>query len=244
MMVIKMSKIYIGEHNKKSIIEEYLKNNEIDKVYIIGDDIELDFESKENVKFADTIMYKYFYRLLQEINQKSLIVLNESLKKQNRYDLTYNCIRRYVLQTPHRLIFNYYPIIKSQEDIMILYDMLQNNPFLKEQYKYITKFENIEIGNVEFEINKTEIVLPDICVEEYEKEKENVINQVNKDPDIIPRRLLKFSEKHKPKGFDSLSKIKPIMNVAVSQLKVDKYYYEELLKFRKELDDVIQRIHE
>ena len=75
-------------------------------------------------------------------------------------------------------------------------------------------------------------------------EKENIIKQVKKDPDIIPRRLLKFSESQKPKGYDRLDKIKPQMRVVVSQLKVDKYYYNELLKFRKELENVIQRIHE
>lgn len=238
-----MGKIYIGEHDKTAIVNKYIADNAVEKVYIIGDDLDVDFENKEHIKFSDTIMYKYFYRLLQEINGKSMIVLNECLKKQNRYDLTYNCIRRYLLQTDHRLIFNYYPIIKKQEDFMVLYDMLQNNPFLKEPYKYVTKFENVEIGKVVFEVDKTDIVLPAQCESEYEKRKEELIAEVNKDPDIIPRRLLKFSEKEKPKGFDSLSKIKPIMHVAVSQLKVDQYYYGELLNFRKELENAIQRIH-
>lgn len=238
-----MGKIYIGECDKTKIVNEYISGNKIDKVYIIGDDISIDFENKETIKFSDTIMYKYFYRLLQEINKDSLIVLNECLKKQNRYDLTYNCIRRYMLQTDHRIIFNYFPIIKVQEDFMILYDMLQNNPFLKESYKYITEFENVEIGNVVFDVNKTDVVLPNECEAEYEREKENLIGKVNKDPDIIPRGLLRFSEKKKPKNYDSLAKIKPVMNVAVSQLKVDAYYYNELLNFRKELTDVLQKIH-
>lgn len=238
-----MGKIYIGECDKTKIVNEYISGNKIDKVYIIGDDISIDFENKETIKFSDTIMYKYFYRLLQEINKDSLIVLNECLKKQNRYDLTYNCIRRYMLQTDHRIIFNYFPIIKAQEDFMILYDMLQNNPFLKESYKYITEFENVEIGNVVFDVNKTDVVLPNECEAEYEHEKENLIGKVNKDPDIIPRGLLRFSEKKKQKNYDSLAKIKPVMNVAVSQLKVDAYYYNELLNFRKELTDVLQKIH-
>lgn len=126
---------------------------------------------------------------------------------------------------------------------MILYDMIQNNPFLKEQYKYITHFENVTIGNIEFDVKKTNITLPVASVKEYEKEKESIIEQVKKDPDIIPRRLLKFSEKQKPKGYDKLDKIKPKMNVVVSQLKVDQYYYGELMKFKKELENVIQRIH-
>lgn len=234
-----MGKIYLGDCDKIKIINDYIANNSTEKVYVIGDDLELG----ENIKFSDTILYKYFYRLLQEINDKSLIVLNECLRKQNRYDLTYNCIRRYCLQTPHILIFNYFPIIKQEQDFMILYDMIQNNPFLKEPYKYITHFENVIVGSIEFDVKKTDIILPNECIEEYKIEKENIIKQVKKDPDIIPRRLLKFSEKKKPKGFDRLDKIKPKMNVAVSQLKVDQFYYGELIKFRKELENVLQRIY-
>ena len=186
-------------------------------------------------------MYKYFYRLLQEINKNSLIVLNECLKKQNRYDLTYNCIRRYILQTNHRIIFNYYPIIREEKDFMILYDMLQNNPFLKEKYEYITKFDNVEIGKIEFEVIKDDVVI-DLSDEEYETEKKKLISEVNKDPDIIPRRLLKFVESKKPKGYDRIDKIKKHMHVAVSQFKVDKYYYNQVLDFKKEFDNVVQRI--
>ena len=229
--------IYIGEQNKEKIIQDYIKTNSIDRVYVIGDDLGIG----EHIKFSDTIMYKYFYRLLQEINKTSLIVLNECLRKQNRYDLTYNCIRRYCLQTDHILIFNYYPIIKEEQDFMILYDMQQNNPFLKEPYKYVTKFEGVEVGKVEFEVKRIDYQVPEEVVQEYEKEKYKIAEEVNKDPDIIPRRLLKFSERHKPK-YDRLDKIKPHMNVCVSQLKVDEYYYQELMNFRKELDNVIQRI--
>jgi hypothetical protein len=236
--------IHIGECDKLKIIKDYIKDKEINKIFIIGDELdlsELNIEY-ERIKFTDTIMYKYFYRWLQEINNNSLIILNECLKKQNRYDLTYNCIRRYVLQTKNRLIFNYFPIIKNEEDFMILYDMIQDNPFLKEKYEYVTHFENVIVHNVKFEISKTEITVSEEIVKQYELEKEETIAQVKKDPNIIPRRLLKFSEKHKPKWYDKLNDIKPIMNVCVSQLKVDQYYYNELLKFKEELENVIQNI--
>ena len=235
-----MAKIYVGEQDKIKILNDYIQSNDINKVYIIGEDLPLDY-NKEYIKFSDTIMYKYFYRLLQEINKNSLIVLNECLKKQNRYDLTYNCIRRYILQTNHRIIFNYYPIIREEKDFMILYDMLQNNPFLKEKYEYITKFDNVEIGSIEFEVTKDDVNI-DLSNEEYEAEKKKLVSEVNKDPDIIPRRLLKFIESKKPKGYDRIDKIKKHMKVAVSQFKVDEYYYNQLLDFKKELDNVVQRI--
>lgn len=236
--------IHIGECDKLKIIKDYIKDKEINKIFIIGDELdlsELNIEY-ERIKFTDTIMYKYFYRWLQEINNNSLIILNECLKKQNRYDLTYNCIRRYVLQTKNRLIFNYFPIIEKEHNFMILYDMIQDNPFLKEKYKYITYFKNVIIHEVKFEIKKTEIKVNDEIIKKYELEKEKIISQVKKDPDIIPRRLLKFSEKNKPKGYDKLNVIKPFMNICVSQLKVDQYYYKKLLEFKEELNRVIQNI--
>lgn len=243
-----MDRIFIGEQDKQNIIKKYISNStdEIKKIYVIGEP--LDFElsvQNEHIKFSDVIMYKYFYRLLQEINHNSMIILNECLRKTNRYDLSYNCIKRYLLQTPHKIIFNYFPIIKQEKDFMILYDMIQNNPFLKEKYEYVIKFENVNVKKVDFIIHKKNIIIDDKYLDEYEKQKEKIILEVKKDPDIIPRRLLKFSEKVNKKyvkEFDSLSKIKKEMNVVVNQLKVDKYYYNELLNFRKELKNVIERI--
>lgn len=242
-----MGEIFIGDVDKIGIIKNYISNNSIKKIFVIGDALDLDELNVEYecVKFSDTIMYVYFYRLLQEVNGDSLIVLNECLRKQNRYDLTYNCIKRYVIQTKHRLVFNYYPIIKEEKDFMILYDMLMDNPFLKEKYEYVTKFENVTIGNVEFSVHKTDITIDAKYVEQYAEKKEEIIGQVKKDANIIPRRLLKFSEsvnKKYIKKFDSMSKIKHHMNVVVNQTGVDKYYYNELVKFGKELDNVIKRI--
>lgn len=241
-----MKHIYIGEQDKEGIIKDYIKNNDIEKVYVFGDKLDFDLPIKsECIKYADTIKYKYFYRLLQEINKKSLIVFNECLKNNNRYNLNYNCLRRYVLQTNNVLIFNYYPIIREEKDFMILYDMIQNNPFLKEKYEYVTKFKGVTLGKFDFIVNKTEITVDDEYVTEYEKKKEEVIKQVRKDADIIPRRLLKYSESVNKKyvnKFDSMKKIKREMNVVVSQLKVDKYYYGELMKFKGELENVSERI--
>lgn len=235
--------IYIGEWDRVAIIQEYIAAHDIHKIYVIGDEMEIDtIIPTEHIQFPDVIRYVFYYRLLQEVNQNSLIVLNECLKKRNRYDLAYNCIKKYLLQTEHRLVFNYFPIIREEADFMILYDMIQNNPFLKESYKYVTRFEGVKVGKVRFDVELVDIPTDAEILEAYEAEKEKVIASVNKDPDIIPRRLLKFSEKYKPKGFDRLDKIKPFMRVAVSGLKVDQYYFVELMKFKEELGNVLQRI--
>ena len=85
-----MGKIFVGECDKLKIIHDYVNKNGIQRVYVIGDDLGIG----EHVKFSDTIMYKYFYRLLQEINTQSLVVLNECLRKQNRYDLDRKSVGR------------------------------------------------------------------------------------------------------------------------------------------------------
>ena len=118
--------------------------------------------------------------------------------------------------------------------------MIKQNAFLKEQYKYITKFENVNVGEINIEINKKDVFLEK--TEDYEKEKEKIISEVKKDPDIIPRRLLKYSESVNKVKDDSLKDRKEKMNVTVSNLKVDQYYYNELLNWRKEVYNVIQRI--
>lgn len=231
-----MGKIFIGQ---------YSKDDKIDlskKIYLIGDDI--DGIKSERISFADSIMYKYFYKFLAEINQDSIVVLNNILKRKNRSALEYNCIRQYCQQAGEVIAFQDYPIIDSREDFMILYDMIQKNPFWREDYENIDRFENVEC-NASLEIIRHDIVLNDKFIRQYEELKEKTISEVKKDPDIIPRRLLKFSEKCKAKygDFDDMRKLKPVMNVGVSQLKVDEYYYRELKKKEVELYAVREKIH-
>lgn len=231
-----MGKIFIGQ---------YSKDDKIDlskKIYLIGDDI--DGIKSERISFADSIMYKYFYKFLAEINQDSVVVLNNILKRKNRSALEYNCIRQYCQQAGEVITFQDYPIIDSREDFMILYDMIQKNPFWREDYENIDRFENVEC-NASLEIIRHDIVLNDKFIRQYEELKEKTISEVKKDPDIIPRRLLKFSEKCKAKygDFDDMRKLKPVMNVGVSQLKVDEYYYRELKKKEVELYAVREKIH-
>lgn len=231
-----MGKIFIGQYSKADKIDLSKK------IYLIGDDI--DGIKSERISFADSIMYKYFYKFLAEINQDSAVVLNNILKRKNRSALEYNCIRQYCQQAGEVIVFQDYPIIDSREDFMILYDMIQKNPFWREDYENIDSFENTEC-NATLEIIRHDIVLDDKIVKQYEELKEKTISEVKKDPDIIPRRLLKFSEKCKAKfgSFDDMTKLKPVMNVGVSQLKVDEYYYQELKRKEVEFNAFREKIH-
>lgn len=238
-----MGKIFIGECDKGKIISDYIKENSIDRVYTLGEDSGFG----EHTKFSDVIEYEPYYRLLQEINKDSLVILNECLRKKHRGDLHYNCIRHYIQQTNHVLIFQYYPIIDKEEDFAILMDFIALNPFAKQPYRYMTDFSGVVVGKVKMDINMREIEIDESYLPLYEQEKEKIISQVKRDPDIIPRRLLKFSEKINKKyvpNFDSLKERKQEMNVVVNQLKVDKYYYQKLLEWKGEVENVLHRIQE
>jgi len=76
----------------------------------------------EIVEWADIIEYRFYYRLLREIDQSTLIVINECLRTQNRHELAYNCIPLFLQQTGHQVVFQYLPLIESPEDFMILFD--------------------------------------------------------------------------------------------------------------------------
>ena len=231
-----MGKIFIGQYSKTDKIDA------AKKIYLIGDSI--DGIRAERISFNDSIMYKYFYKFLAEINPESIVVLNGILKRKNRSALEYNCIRQYCQQAGEVIVFQDYPIIDSREDFMILYDMIQKNPFWREDYENIERFENVEC-NASLEIIRHDILLSEKIVEQYEALKEKTILEVKRDPDIIPRRLLKFSEKCKAKFgvFDDMTKLKPVMNVGVSQLKVVAYYYQELKKKEVEFHAVREKIH-
>lgn len=238
-----MAKIYLGEQNKIKIIEDYIKENNIKNVFIIGDN--LNIANEMYVPFKEVIMYKWFYPLLQSIQKDSLVVLNNILKKRQRNCLEYNCIRHYCENTNHILVFNYYPIIEEKEDFMILYDMIQENPFLKEDYKYIIKFKNVILGNINTKYQVQNIIVDKTFFERYEKLKNDTINSVKKDPDIIPQRLLKLSEtesKKQVKDFDKLTDRKPNMKLVANNSKVDKYFFEKYLKWRESVEDVKSKI--
>ena len=51
-----------------------------------------------------------------------LLIINECLRTRKRSDLTYNCLHHYLNQTPHRLIFEYFPFVSDPNDFMILLD--------------------------------------------------------------------------------------------------------------------------
>ena len=247
-----MGKIYIGECDKNAILSRFLDENNVGKIYIFGDTAGIDIDSLskrvplEFFKYSDLIMYKYYYRLLQEVNKDALVVINECLRTSNRYDLTFNCIRRYLSNKPHRIIFNYLPIKENESDFATLYDFNRDNPFLKDKYEWITDFSDVVVGDVKTHIEVTNIEVADEYCKAYEEEKERLFESEIKNVNSIPVKMLSFSErvsKKYVKSFDSKRMFKPQMHIVVNQLKVDKYYYERLRNIERQIYECLQKIH-
>ena len=194
--------IYLGliPEQKQAVINTYCAEHDIEKVFILSPSkfyFASLFENTEIIEWNEIILYKFFYRLLQEINGKSLIVINECLRTQKRHDLTYNCIRHFLNQAKHQLIFQWLPFIDDMQDFMILYDFDTLS-----RWKH-DKFDIDLLGNVQLNISQKSVGLNQIIVSTndalksaYQKEKDKLINSVGiKDPHTIPRNLYLMSGK-------------------------------------------------
>jgi hypothetical protein len=125
-----MVRIGLSQKEKQNEIDAYLSTHDIKKIYVFFyKAFPIKFKTDreiEYIEYADIEMYKFFYRLLEEINETSLIVMDECMRTQNRSELIYNCAHHYLNQTPHHIIFEFLPIIETKDDFMILLDF--DNP--------------------------------------------------------------------------------------------------------------------
>lgn len=112
-----MIRIGFTHEQKQQVIDAYLSEHTIRKVYCFyykhfpyRYDINTEIEY---IEYSDIEMYKYFYRLLEEIDENCLIVIDELMRTRNRAELIYNCSHHYLNQTPHRIVFEYFPIVEK-----------------------------------------------------------------------------------------------------------------------------------
>lgn len=109
---------------KRGAVAAYAREHGITKIVAFAPPrFRVDFDGAEHVTWDEIIMYRFFYRLLQEIDGSTLLVINECLRSQERSLLHYNCLRNYLRKTQHQLIFQALPVIASPDDFMILVDL-------------------------------------------------------------------------------------------------------------------------
>lgn len=195
-----MIRIGLGIRDKQKLVNEYIKDhNSINKIFCF---YYKDFPIKLNtgidveyIDYAEIIMYRTFYPLLEKIDNNSLLIFNECMRTNNRSDLTYNCAHHYSNQTGHKIVFEYFPIIDTKNDFMILLDLVDKGKYKGKSFDYLflqTEDVKVKPRKIKLEIIPVETSEHDRV--RYERRKEMLFNNLgNKDPDTIPRNLQLFA---------------------------------------------------
>lgn len=185
--------IYLGHAvaEKQRLIADYVRKHNIQKVFVISAAAFPVREHWELIAFEDVIKYVVFYRLLQEIHADTLVVIDECLRSQNRYDLAYNCIRNYLNQTSHQLIFQFFPQIDTREDYMILFDFDTRSRFKREAYslrRVRQALPQVQTHPITFEA--VEVITSLKTKLTYVQERERLFAELGaRDPHTLPRNL-------------------------------------------------------
>ena len=186
--------IYIGvpDKDKQPLVESYMHKHGLKKVVLIyGQEAPYYLPNADRLPYAKAINYVPFYRLLQEIDSKTVLVIDECLRTQNRYDLTYNCIRHYINRTPHVIVFQLLPQIDTSEDFMILFDFVTGSQWKRRE------FDPELFVDVPMEIYPLPLSLEALSVPTSKKTQAHYTAKRDKlfaelgarDPHIIPRNL-------------------------------------------------------
>lgn len=190
-----MIRIGLGPREKQKEIDNYLAEHEIKKVFCFywrGFPVKYKADCDiEYIEYANIEMYKFFYRLLEEIDDKSLIIMDGCMRTQNRSELIYNCAHHYLGQTPHRIIFEHFPIIESKADFMILLDFENKGKYKGKGFDYVfLQNEDIKIKPVKVRLETIHVDITEKDRERYEKKRDQLFDGLGeKDPETIPRNL-------------------------------------------------------
>ncbi len=187
--------IFLGydDDAKRFEVEHYRASHDIGKVVVISaNEFPLPIDGTDQIKYSDVIMYVTFYRLLQEIDARTLIVINECLRTQNRYDLTYNCIRNYLNQTTHQLIFQQLPQIDERDDFMILFDFDTRSRWKRLAFdaELIAAESQVSVRELPLSFSRVDVPTSAKTQAKYAQEREKLLREIgNRDPHTLPRNL-------------------------------------------------------
>lgn len=203
-----MIRIGLTQKEKQKVLDKYLGENDIQKIYVFYfKNFPIKFKTDkeiEYIEYADIEMYKFFYRLLEEINDKSLIIMDECMRTQNRSELIYNCSHHYLNQTPHHIIFEFFPIIEDKEDFMILLDFENKGKYKGKSFDYVyLQTEDVQIKPFKIKFTQVNVDVSDKDIEKYNKKKESLFDNLgSKDPETVPRELQLFAGDCKKKAIE------------------------------------------
>lgn len=145
----------------------------------------------EAVEWGEIILYRFYYRLLREIDRSTLLVVNECLRSQNRSDLTFNCLRNFLQQTGHQIIFQRLPIIDTWSDFAILFDLDTRSRWKREPIDSHLDESQIEVRRrLAPNLRPVEVAASPKVHAQYEAEKSKLFAEIgSRDPHTLPRQL-------------------------------------------------------
>lgn len=193
--------IWLGytDDEKREVIAREAAARGVDTIHILAperftarlDDLEASGLRVDYVEWLDTYRYKTMYRLLQEIGPRSMLVINECLRSQDRSLLRFNCIRHYTLQTDHTLVFQRAPLIDKIDDFATLFDFVTKSRWKRTPFAELPLDEVQVFGKrLEFGIEAVTVEAPESLRSKYAKEKRRRIDTIGLgDPHTIPRNL-------------------------------------------------------
>ena len=202
---------------KGEVVARYRAEHAIRKVYVLSPErfappfapVKMDDPTTQGggvegvyLEWSAIIQYRYFYKLMQEVDGETLVVVNECLRTQNRHDLTYNCIRNFLQQTTHVLVFQYLPILDTWNDFAILFDFATKSRWKREAIGVDRLAEATVRGvAIPLELHPVPVAIDAATRAAYAREKAVLLAEVRsdpgKDPHLIPRNLYLVSGKAK-----------------------------------------------
>lgn len=192
--------------DKLEIVQRYIREREIARVVVLSP-AAFRFQHPdawEWVDYPQIIKYRWFYRLLQEINHDTLVVVNECLRTQNRSDLTYNCIRHYLQQTKHQIVFQYLPQIDTFADFMTLVDWDTRSRW-KGQLFSAAMLDGLDVcvSRVPLVWSEQGVEVTNAVRDEYQRTRDKLFSGIgSKDPHTIPRNLYLVTGRTKCQAID------------------------------------------
>lgn len=195
----------LDDSAKLATVSAYCRRNGITRVIALGPKgFAFALDGAEWIDWPEIIQYRFYYRLLQEIDKSTLVVVNECLRTQNRHDLTYNCIRNFLNQTTHQIVFQRLPIIDTFEDFMTLFDFDTRSQWKREQWSPELRREiELTVERRPLALRRSEVKTDAKTRAAYQREKRKLIDGIGlKDPHTIPRNLHLFAGKAKASAVD------------------------------------------
>ena len=209
-----MIRIGFGDQAKRETVDRYCAEHDIERIFVCSparfapswaaekmvDHVQQgDGRRGVFLDWPDIIEYRFYYRLLQEIEPRTLVVVNECLRSQNRHILTYNCLRLFLNQTKHHIIFQRLPVLDTWSDFATLFDFDTRGRWKREKIdaEQVLRECDVQVAVAPPTFRAIEVPVSRSLAREYLRQKAKLLSavraDVDKDPHLVPRNLLLVS---------------------------------------------------